>query len=254
MPSRENCPQAKAAVARALELDAQLATAHATRALLVQHCDFAWADAEAGFQKAISLDPSYATAHQWFALHLAYRGLTERGLEQAKAAQALDPLSLIALNAASVVNGYGGKWKDVLSNSDRIIAIDPTWPVAYVWRGRALRELGDLAAAREAFTKAHALSGERWFEVMGDLGATAALANDVAEAKRWSAWLETTPAGAMHLAMIAANLGEIDAAFAWLEKAFEAQSWFLAQLKVDPLLAPLYSDPRFAALLKRASL
>ncbi len=254
-PARETCRKAKAAVSKALELDPALATAHATHGLLLGHCDFEWAAAEAELKQAIELDPNYATAHHWYALHLAYRGLFERGLEHAKEAQRLDPLSVIASNAASVVNGYWGKWDDVITLSDRLIAMDARSPIPRIWKGRALRARGDLAGARTELLVAFELSGERSFEVMGDLGAVAALAGDAEETARWRTrlerGLEKNPSVALQLALVAASSGEKEAALAWLERAFEAGSWFLVQLRVDPLLAPLKGDPRFEAMVAR---
>jgi hypothetical protein len=46
-------------------------------------------------------------------------------------------------------------------------------------------------------------------------------------------------------------LGEKDRAFEWLEKAYEARDFDLCEIKVDPRLEPLRSDPRFADLLRR---
>src|SRR5207253_175319 len=104
--------------------------------------------ASAAFQQALDRDPSYAPAWvglaDWYALHLAYRGLFERGLEEANEAQRLDPLSIVASNSVSVVNGYWGHWDDVIAQSDRLIAMDATSPVAHIWKGRALRARGDL--------------------------------------------------------------------------------------------------------------
>ncbi len=254
VPSAENCPKAKAAVQRALELDERLAPAHATNGLLAAHCDFRWADAEQELERAIALDKSYATAHHWLALSLSYRSQFDRGLEQARAAQELDPLSLIALNSASVVNGYAGRWKDVRETSERIIAMDASFPIAHMWRGRALRALGELDAAQAAFTRAFELSGGKSAELMGELGATAAMAGRLDEARTWSARLEQNPAGAFQRALIAAALGEREAALEQLEKAFEAGSWFLVQLNVEPLLAPVREDARFQALVKRVAL
>ena len=255
IPSKVNCPQAKGAIMKALSLDPALATAHASRALLLGHCEFKWQDAEAEFKKAIELDPHYVTAHHWYALHLAYRGLFERARQEARTAQELDPLSLIANNASSVVNGYAGDWDAVLTQSDRLIQLDPSFPIAHMWKGRALRAKGDRAQALDAFRKAFELSGGRSFELMGELGATAALNGDAAEAAQWRARLvealERNPSGAMQLAMIDASLGKKDDALAWLEKAFESQSWFLVQLRVEPLFAPLRDDPRFVELVKR---
>jgi tetratricopeptide (TPR) repeat protein len=211
--------------------------------------------AERELERAIELDPNYATAHHWYALHLAYRGLFERGLKQAKEAQRLDPLSLIANNAASVVNGFWSRWDEVLAQSDHLISMDATFPIAHMWRGRALRAKGDLQGARAELLKAFELSGERSFELMGELGATAALAGDPEEANRWRLRLERglaqNPSGALQLATIAASEGDKDAALRRLEQAFEAGSWFLVQPRVEPLFAPLKGEPRFEALLKR---
>jgi pentatricopeptide repeat protein len=46
-------------------------------------------------------------------------------------------------------------------------------------------------------------------------------------------------------------LGNIDLAFEFLEKAYEARDWNMFDIKVDPLLDPLRSDPRFAVILQK---
>ncbi|MBS1150275.1 MAG: stkP 2, partial [Myxococcaceae bacterium] len=175
VPSKENCPKAKAAIARALEIDPSLAIAHTSSALLAGHCDWNWVEAEAEFRRAIALDPNYVTAHHWYALHLAYRGIFDRALDEARIAEGLDPLSLIANNARSVVNGLAGKWDAVSEQSDRLIQMDPTFPIAHMWKGRALRAKGDHRQALEEFRKAFELADQRSFELMGELGATSAI-------------------------------------------------------------------------------
>jgi hypothetical protein len=55
--------------------------------------------------------------------------------------------------------------------------------------------------------------------------------------------------------MIYASLGEKDEAFAWLERAYEARSAFLATGVLSaPAYDPLRGDPRFGALLKKMDL
>ena len=45
--------------------------------------------------------------------------------------------------------------------------------------------------------------------------------------------------------------GDKDGAFEWLEHAYEQHDAGLVRLRVDPLLANLRDDPRFAALVKK---
>jgi len=49
------------------------------------------------------------------------------------------------------------------------------------------------------------------------------------------------------------GLGDKEQALAWLEKAYEDRSFFMVDLKVEPELDPLRSDPRFQHLLRRMS-
>ncbi len=60
-----------------------------------------------------------------------------------------------------------------------------------------------------------------------------------------------TPAA---LANVYIGLGDKDQAFVWLEKAFRERSYYIAFLKVFPIVDPLRSDPRFDDLLRRTGL
>ena len=49
-------------------------------------------------------------------------------------------------------------------------------------------------------------------------------------------------------------MGDLDQAFAWLEKAYQEKSNSLSYIKVIHQLDGLHSDPRYAALLKKMNL
>jgi len=53
------------------------------------------------------------------------------------------------------------------------------------------------------------------------------------------------------VALAYVGLGDYDQAFAWLEKAYDERARAMLSLKVNPLLDPLRSDPRFGALIRR---
>jgi Flp pilus assembly protein TadD len=56
------------------------------------------------------------------------------------------------------------------------------------------------------------------------------------------------------LAMIQVTLGEVDASFDLLEKAYQDRRGWLAYLRIEPILDPLRTDPRFSRLLERMRL
>ncbi len=60
---REAMTQARAAAAKALELDDSLAEAHASMGNILQNYDWNWADAEREYKRAVLLNPNYAMAH-----------------------------------------------------------------------------------------------------------------------------------------------------------------------------------------------
>jgi hypothetical protein len=49
-------------------------------------------------------------------------------------------------------------------------------------------------------------------------------------------------------------LGDVDAAFDWLEQAYRDRRGWLAYLNIEPLLDGIRSDPRFSRLLERLQL
>ena len=54
--------------------------------------------------------------------------------------------------------------------------------------------------------------------------------------------------------MLHAALGEVDSAFAWLDRAYEERRGWLVYLAVEPTLDSLRSDPRFRRLMERMRL
>ena len=55
------------------------------------------------------------------------------------------------------------------------------------------------------------------------------------------------------IALVHAGLGEPDAVFEWLDKAYDARDIHLIYLPVDPKWDPYRADARFTALLARCN-
>jgi tetratricopeptide (TPR) repeat protein len=71
----------------------------------------------------------------------------------------------------------------------------------------------------------------------------------------WRAWLERMTLidwlSRYLIADVYATIGETDEAFAWLERGYRERDPIMAELKSNPVVDPLRSDPRFDDLLRR---
>jgi hypothetical protein len=56
------------------------------------------------------------------------------------------------------------------------------------------------------------------------------------------------------MSVLSAQIGDADAAFHWLEKAYQERFLTMPNLKVAPGLRSLHGDPRFADLVRRLGL
>ena len=88
-------PKAKAAATRALELDEDLAEAHAALGAEKADFEYDWPGAEREFKRAIELDPNYAEAHFRYAWsYLTPLGKSDEAIAEMKKALQLDQMCI----------------------------------------------------------------------------------------------------------------------------------------------------------------
>jgi serine/threonine protein kinase/tetratricopeptide (TPR) repeat protein len=254
-PGSETHLKAKAFARRALQLDGSLAEAHTSLAFADASL-WQWEEAEAEFKRAIELDPNYPTAHQWYSTLLRGMGRLDESLAETKRAQQLDPLSLII--GQNLAMGYLalGDVTSSVEQSKRVIDLDPSFPRGHWALGLAYLKQRRYSEAIAELQKAVELSGER--ELLSHLGYGYAISGKGAAAlailKDLQEKYQKHEALAQDVAAIYAGLGDKDQAFAWLEKDFESSSGELARVRWELPFESLYSDPRFADLLRRMGL
>ena len=94
--------------------------------------------------------------------------------------------------------------------------------------------------------------------VLGLIGATYAKAEKIGEAKKILVELEDlaqrTYVPAMSFPWIYAELGEIDKAFDWLEKAADVHEGLLGHFHIDPSNDLFRAHPRYPVLLHKMNL
>jgi serine/threonine-protein kinase len=256
-PPKETYPKAEAAANRALQIDDSLAEAHTSLAWVKHEFAWDWAGAQAGFERAIALNPSYATAHHWYAYHLMLLGRSEDAAARIKRAQELDPLSLI-INANTGYRLYLARQYDpAIEQFRKTLQLDANFAVAHSYLGQSYEQKEMQQDAIVQFQKAVSFSAGNT-EFLAALGHAHAIAGERDEARKVLDELTELSARQyvppFHFAVLHAGLGDHDAAFGWLERAYAQRDGFLTYLKVDPRLDPLRGDARFADLLRRVGL
>ena len=247
-------PKAKAAAARALEIDNTLSEAHAAMAYAKQYFDWDWAYAEREYQRALQLNASYAIGHNWYAIYLGALGRHEESIAEARLGLELDPLSLVIQSTMGSMLNAARRYDEAIEHYQKSIELEPNFFDFYVHLGEALLHKGVFEQAIAELQKAVSLSNGSPHALEG-LGYAYAVAGKRAEALDVLRQLERLSEGgyvpAMGVALIHTGLGEKDKGFVWLEKAYQERSVGWYRLKVDARFDSLRSDPRFQSLLRR---
>jgi eukaryotic-like serine/threonine-protein kinase len=246
-------PRAKAAAARALQIDDSLAEAHIALAMATKEYDWDFARAEKAYRRALELNPNYAVAHMWYGECVAAVGRHPEAIAEFQRALKLDPLSLI-INATLGRHGYffARQYDQAIEQCQKTIDMDPHFWVAHHFLGGVYAATGRLQEALAAFTRARQL--EPSLETISGLGLTYGRLGQRDNALTALAELhnlaKTGYVSPINFALVHMGLGAKDEAFAWLKKALEHHSQWLSEIGVDPLFDSLRSDPRFTALLR----
>ncbi len=254
LPGREAYPKSRAVALKALELDPNLAEAHATLSAEMRDYEWDWVGAEREIQRALELNPSYASAHQIYAFNLICMGRPREAVAVIERARRLDPLSPRINTNVGDIHFYARDYERAAEAFRKAVDLDSVSAFGglaetYVAQGRR----ADAINATDELVR-HATGGTGLARLAGIYAAT----GRQDEARRQIAQLEN-PASPINvpptwLALAYTSLGENDRAIAVLEKGFAERSLFAQHLKGNPGFDPLRSDPRFADLLRRMGL
>jgi DNA-binding winged helix-turn-helix (wHTH) protein/TolB-like protein len=257
MPPKEALPKVKYAAEKAIELDDNLAQSHLAVGAFKLFYEWDWPGAERAFKRAMELDPRYAGPHELYGYLLRIMGRFDEALGEIRKAQALDPTSLLISGDSAETLRLARRYDEAIEENNKSLEMDPNFADAHYGRGLAYSLKGMHEKSVDEMKRAITLSGNNT-QIIARLGQVYALAGRRSEAqeiigrlisesrKRYSSPLE--------IAMIYAALGERDQAFTWLSKAYDENSTWLIELKVEPAWDNVRSDPRFESLLDRVGL
>jgi TolB-like protein/Tfp pilus assembly protein PilF len=244
-------PRARRAAEKALEIDPQLAAAHATLGHTKIQYDLDWKGGLAEYTRAIELDPSHAPAYHYRGIMFATQGQTERALGEFKRAQQVEPLWVAPRAAAGMVLVYARRYDEAIVQLTQTLAFDDRAENARTYLGRAYMHSGRYEQALTEFRRRRAQAPGSY----GDIGQALALSGRreeaLAELQRLLKLSRERHVQALDIATVYVSLGEKETAMQWLERAYEDRSTNLGFLSQDPTFDALRTDPRFVALLAR---
>lgn len=156
---------------------------------------------------------------------------------------------------------FAHRWDEAVAQLRSAIDLDPGYSFDYNYLGRAYAQKARWSEAIETFRRGLALEGNT--ELWSGLGYAYAASGHRAEAQsvldQLRAMSKEHYVAPYNVAVIHAGLGDKNAAFAELERAFAERSYVLAvylntDLNTDERLESLKSDPRFGELRRKIGL
>jgi len=251
---KEHMPKARAAAAKALEIDPGLAEAHASRAMVTYRYDWNFQEAEREFTRAIELSPGYAAGHQWYGECLTAMERYGESLEELHRTLELDPLSPISNAVLAGMHFFARHYEAAIEQSAKSLELDANFWPALLFRGMAYECQKEFALAEEALGRG--LDGSRRSSMMlAAIGHAYVSAGKRELAEKILGELCSPPVSRyvapVYPAIVAAGLGQRAMAFDELERAVTERSGWLVFLRVDPRFDVLREDQRFQQILER---
>ena len=260
MSHAEGMAKAKEDLDKALALNPDLGEAHASLgSWFTQMSELRWEEAEDEFRKALELSPSYAPAHYQHAALLAWAGKLDQALYEARKAQELDPVDPATGLRVGMVLYYRREYDQAIEQYKQVLRLQPnlSWPLwwmAFAYIGKGMNDEALNAALKWKEQVADFPSAPGWTKAMLSLLHAAAGRKEEAERLMKEAAAQSSSGERSFPTILAywyTAMGDIDLAFEYLEKAYEARDEVLLDIKVEPLWDPIRSDPRYTGLLQK---
>ncbi len=252
-PAGEVYPSAKRLALQALAIDDSLARAHLVLAWMNLLLDWDLSAAMLGVRRALDLGPSESDVHAFHSTLLCFVGRRSEAADAVEYMLKLNPAPLMPNQYAAWMYLQLGQHARAEAQARRTIERFPDSFQPYLvlgwsaWhQGRAQDAVASLETALAHSREALSLSYVG--HVYARLGRTDEAMGLFRELEQRRARGQAPP---IAFAIIHAGLGDVDAAFDWLETAYRLRDGYLFWVAGDPGLVPLRADARFADLLRR---
>ena len=259
LPPQVALQKSEVAATKALEIDPNSGMAHHAMAWVkyARYWDFPGAERE--FQRAIELNRNNVTAHVWYGMYLAQRQRTAESWSEMQRAKQLDPFSSIVNSLAMTPLLTSHQYDRLIEEASLGLKTDPNDGVLNWLLTSAYEQKGNLADAIDQQEKQAVAYGEEPQRAKKEFSALRQEFSAKGERAYWLSRQKSLAATAwtdpFDIAVVEARLGESDAMFANLDKAYQQRSAALLYWEqTQPAFDRFRTDSRFQNFARHAGL
>ncbi|HEY5776822.1 MAG TPA: tetratricopeptide repeat protein [Xanthomonadales bacterium] len=242
---------ARAAIDKALLLNPDLPTVLARLSLIQSIFEWDWQSAETTIQKALALAPEDPRVLGAAGNLFSATGPLEKALDYYQQTLKVEPLDLVTLYNVGDVLFRQGRLEEAKSAYRRLLELNPE-----DWGTHT--QLAIILLKQERLDEAWAeleLEVDPQQQEIGRMLVLPALGREVEAQQKLDIFIQENQSWAAYpIATIYAWHGDSEAAFTWLERAYQQHDSLMSTIAFDPLLTSLHGDPRWAELLDRLGL
>ena len=245
----EGAALAREAADRALAIDPEYAAAYAALGQIEQTLTNDLAAAAPYISRALRLEPTNPDIISRAATLARDLGRLDEASALFEYAVARDPVNSSGHHNLGTVYLWSGRLDEAIASFQTALALSPGRIASQYGIGSALLVAGDAEAALDAFALEE---GDEEYRIKGmalafhDLGRMAEFEAAFRELR--DTWGERWPSEVAH---VYAWIGDVDAAFEWLDRGVLLNEDGLGSQYLRPLLAPLHEDPRWLEFRER---
>ncbi|PYK94734.1 MAG: hypothetical protein DME40_01785, partial [Verrucomicrobia bacterium] len=254
-------PLAEEYVRKSLSLDDTWPEAYNSLAAVEVYYKRNWPAAEHAFQRGMELDPNFGDLHSHYGMCLSYLGRFDEAIAQTERAIQLDPFFPGTNLHYGRLLFFSRQYDRAAAQLAKTLDLYPDYAAAHEYFGDVCAKRGMAHEAITHWCSALNLNGrtedarvlEQTFKAAGFDAAVRTLGESQLEeldAKR----ARGEYVAAAHYVFVHLKRGQLEDALALLPKMAEEPDWFALQMRVNPMLDPLRSDPRFGEILDTVTL
>ncbi len=250
VPPREGFERARQSAKRVLELNPRSAQAHGILANIHSIYDWDWQSADRESAQAVTFEPRSSMV-------LGLAGMAHSGFRWDESARllsasiVLDPLNAAWVETLGNIRYREGRLSEAEAELRKVLQLSPTYGEAHFYLAQILLAEGKPEAALEEMPLEAPESGRDtglaiiYHAIGRERDSDAALARLTTDRASDAAY---------EIAEVYAFRGEIDEAFAWLNRAYQQKDVELFTIKGDPLLKTLEPDTRYEGFMRKMNL